>query len=162
MEASIVYSDNYAYFTLLKYINLERPGGTAFVLETMQELGVIDPRSPEEETVTVRNYSSLFRLLYNASYLSADDSEEVLTWLAHSSFSAGLQAGVPRGTIVASKFGEREVSGDKRLHDCGIVYYPGNPYTLCVMTQGSDWASLKAVISDISAMVYREVDSRAR
>jgi len=162
MEASIVYSDNYAYFTLLKYINLERPGGTAFVLETMQELGVIDPRTPEEETVNVRNYSSLFRLLYNASFLSADDSEEVLGWLARASFDAGLKAGVPENVVVASKFGERQVDEDRRLHDCGIVYYPHNPYTLCVMTQGNDWAQLKTVISDISAMVYKEVDSRAR
>lgn len=161
MRAAIAYSDNYAYFALLKYINLEYPGGTELVLKTLQDLGVIDPRTPEEETVTVRNYSALFRLLYSAAFLSTDDSEEVLSWLAQSSFDAGLQAGVPQGTPVASKFGEREEGENRRLHDCGIVYYPGNPYTLCIMTRGNDWASLKKAIGDISAMVYQEVDRRA-
>jgi hypothetical protein len=47
-----------------------------------------------------------------------------------------------------------------QLHDCGIIYYPGNPYLLCVMTRGTDWSALEKTIQTISAMTYKEVDSR--
>lgn len=162
MQASVTYSDNTAYYALIKFINEQYPGGVAYVGKALQELGVIDPRTPEEQTVTVRDYASLFRLLYNASYLNAADSQELLGWLAASTYDAGLVAGVPAGTVVANKFGERQEGTDKTLHDCGIVYYPDNPYTLCIMTKGSDWGVLKKTIADVSRMVYQAVDSRAR
>lgn len=161
MQASITYSDNTAYYALIKFINEQYPGGVAYVAKALQELGVIDPRTPEEQTVTVRDYASLFRLLYNASYLNAADSQELLGWLAASTYNAGLVAGVPAGTVVANKFGERLDGTIKQLHDCGIIYYPDNPYELCIMTKGSDWEVLKKTIADVSRMVYQAVDSRA-
>lgn len=161
MRESIVYSDNYAYFTLLKFINFEYPEGTSHVERVLQELGVIDPRTPAEETVTVRSYASLFRVLYNAAYLTPDDSELVLSWLAESTFDEGLMAGLPKGTVLASKFGEREIGASEALYDCGIVYYPGTPYALCIMVHGNDWQELKGILADISRMVYHEVDKRA-
>ncbi len=76
-------------------------------------------------------------------------------------------AGVPSTVDVAHKFGERttlasdtESTETKQLHDCGIVYFPENPYLLCVMTRGTDFKVLEGIISDISRMVYEEVDSR--
>jgi len=163
LRATLVYSDNYAYFALLKFINYDYPGGTQEVGRALQELGVIDPLSPADETVTVRNYSGIFRILYQAAFLNADNSERVLRWLVEATFKEGLIAGVPASVPVATKFGERTVGeGVDQLHDCGIVYHPQNPYTLCVMTKGSDWAGLKRAISEISALVYKEVDSRAQ
>ena len=43
--------------------------------------------------------------------------------LSTSDFSDGLVAGVPVGTVVSHKFGERHFVGDadvEQLHDCGI------------------------------------------
>jgi len=163
LRATLVYSDNYAYFALLKFINYEYPGGTQEVGRALQELGVIDPRAPSEETVSVRNYSGIFRILYNAAFLDVDNSEKVLHWLVEATFKDGIVAGVPSSVPVATKFGERALDGAvDQLHDCGVVYHPQSPYTLCVMTKGNDWASLKKTISEISALVYKEVDSRAR
>lgn len=51
-------------------------------------------------------------------------------------------------------------SGVVELHDCGIIYYPNNPYVLCVMTRGDSMEELKKIISTISLMTYKEVDSR--
>ena len=158
----LTYSDNISYQMLVKYLN-GQPSGSDQINQTFQDLGIIDPRADAQNTVTVRGYASLFRLLYNASYLNADDSEKILSWLSHSDFDVGLVAGVPKGIIVAHKFGEREIMGSvsiDQLHDCGIVYYPGNPYELCVMTRGVDIKKLPSIISTISSMVYKEVDSR--
>lgn len=100
---------------------------------------------------------------YNASYLSKEYSQKVLEMLAAADFKLGLAAGVPPGVVVANKFGEREGLPDdqKQLHDCGIIYFPENPYLLCVMmTQGPNFEYLPTIIKMVSKMVYDEVESR--
>ncbi len=160
LRHTIVYSDNDAYFTLIEYAN-SLPDGPQQVLETFQEIGIVDPRTPEEEVVTVRSYASLFRLLYNASYLNIDNSDHVLSWLAASEFDKGISAGVPENVTVANKFGERGFeNGDKLLHDCGIVYFPRNPYSLCITVRGNSYPDMARIIADISKATYEEVNSR--
>ncbi|HYC57420.1 MAG TPA: serine hydrolase [Candidatus Binatia bacterium] len=158
---AIVHSDNVSYYVLVDYFHTVVPEGVSFVTRTFQELGVIAPRSLAEEVVTARVYAALFRLLYNVSFLDARSSDTLLGWLADASFAKGLAAGVPEGTTVANKFGERDLpDGTQHLHDCGIVYYPDNPYLLCVMTKGRKWEELARVMGTISRMVWEEVDSR--
>ncbi len=160
LKDTLIYSDNDAYYTLVEYANAMQ-GGPMQVLTAFQELGIIDPRAPEEEVVSVRGYASLYRLLYNASYLNVENSEKVLEWLAASVYDKGLEAGVPDEVPVAHKFGEREYpDGTKQLHDCGIVFFPKNPYSLCIMTKGNDYEKLTAIIAEISRIIYEEVNSR--
>lgn len=110
--------------------------------------------------VNVRQYASFFRILFNASYLNEDMSEQALKLLSESKYLDGLVAGVPQGIRVAHKFGERNFLSSKtsQLHDCGIVYFPNHPYLLCVMTKGRAGTNLSAAIAGVSARVYREVD----
>lgn len=112
--------------------------------------GPIDFMSP-------KSFTLFLRLLYNATYLSRDDSQMALKLMSQSDFPQGLRAGVPAGVTVASKFGERS-TGDapnaKELHDCGIVYASSGPYFLCVMTRGSDFSALAAEIAGISKLVF--------
>jgi hypothetical protein len=65
---------------------------------------------------------------------------------------------------VAHKFAERSdpQTGEKQLHDCGIVYYPRHPYLLCVMTKGPGFEGLAGVVARVSRMVYSEVDAQNR
>lgn len=106
-------------------------------------------------TMNVRTYASFFRVLFNASYLNRDNSEYMLSILAQSKFPQGLEAGVPKNIKVAHKFGEFIVSKDDlRLHDCGIVYRPKDPYILCIMTRGTNFDKLASVIAAISKLVY--------
>jgi hypothetical protein len=85
----------------------------------------------------------------------------LLSLLVQSDFGGGLQSGVPPNIKVANKFGERILeSGEKQLHDCGIIYYPDNPYQLCIMTSGNNFKELEKIIREISKEVYEEVDSR--
>jgi beta-lactamase class A len=126
------------------------------------DLELNGPGVADDSTVTVRGYSGFFRILFNASYLNKDDSEYILSLLAQSDFTDGLVAGVPSGVPVAHKFGERELSDSSldQIHDCGIVYYPGHPYLLCVMTEGHNTAKQISAIKQISAAVYHEVDTQ--
>ncbi len=154
------YSDNASYETLDSFLQASE-ARQQLRQETFQELGFFDPKTRLERTLSVRGYASLFTLLFNASYLDIKHSDMILGWLAESSFTAGLVAGVPKEIRVAHKFGERlAVDGTKELHDCGIIYYPRNPYLLCVMTRGSDWEAQEELIARISGVVYEEVSSR--
>ncbi len=161
LEESIEQSDNLAYYVLVYHLNNDVENGTYKILRTFQELGIVDPRNIADEVVSTRNYSALFRILYNASYISTENSDKVLSWLARSAYTKGIVAGVPAGVEVSHKFGERALAdGTKQLHDCGIVYYTDNPYVLCVMTTGTDWDKLTHTIATISQMTYDEVLSR--
>lgn len=87
-------------------------------------------------------------------------SKIALEILTQVDFRDGIVAGVPPGTVVAHKFGERRLAESDlvQLHECGIVYYPGQPYILCVMTRSRDLFKLTGVLKDVSGEVYREVD----
>jgi beta-lactamase class A len=134
------------------------------------DLGVSMPAATDttlSDYMTVNSYVNFFRILYNATYLSRPMSEKALGFLSKSEFSVGIRAGVPGTIKVASKFGERNNStdpkdlfSDKQLHDCGIVYYPEQPYLLCIMTKGNDFDKLALVIKEISRTVYDFIDSQ--
>jgi len=151
----ISYSDNEAAFLLYRKSYLDW---------IFKDLGMLTPgaRVPRG-SISVKEYASFFRVLFNASYLNGAMSEKALDFLSSSDFNWGLAAGVPRGVAVAHKFGERDnKKGDKQLHDCGIVYYPSRPYLLCVMTRGDDYKQLEGIIQTISSRVYEEVDKQSR
>jgi beta-lactamase class A len=106
----------------------------------------------------VSEYSTLFRVLYYATYLNKDYSEKALKLLSQAEFKLGLVEALPKNILVAHKFGEREVGdGTHQLHDCGIVYYPNHPYLLCVMTKGPNFNDLTTTIQQISHKIYNSV-----
>jgi hypothetical protein len=107
----------------------------------------------------------LFRILYNATYLSRDYSEKALQVLSQSSFTQGIVSGVPSSTVVAHKLGLVGIAPDNvtvtehELHDCGIVYAQ-NPYVLCVMTRGSSSLStMEGIIGAVSQAAYQHVQN---
>lgn len=157
VNRAIKYSDNDA--TILIYENLNND----FFKRAHSDLGVIFPTDETpEDYITVKNYASFFRILFNASYLSKDFSEKALSLLSETEFQNGLAAGVPRNIEIAHKFGERGIDDKKQLHDCGIVYYPRHPYLLCVMNRGKSLDTLAKNIADISKLVYDEIDKQFR
>jgi|GEM_PF-289356 hypothetical protein len=150
------------------------------------------------DSMSARQYATLFRALYNGTYLSWDLSERAMQLLSMTRWNKGLVAGLDEGigddtdrdnsavtintsttsnpnvsdpdatdsTAVAHKFGEytsQLADGtvvSRELHDCGVIYFPGKPYLLCVMTKGSDFSTLAGVISTISRIAYNYVDER--
>lgn len=151
MERMLLYSDNNATNELANLI------GAKDFHATYLHLGVpTPPLEGTSYTISTRDYASFFRVLYNATYLDNQGSEEVLKLLSKTEFKDGIVAGVPSGVAVSHKFGERSFDDNTivQLHDCGIVYVPGHPYLLCVMTRGTDFTTLAEVIADLSRLAY--------
>ncbi len=159
LEHLIIYSDNDAKDLLHNTIDQNS------VNDVFSDLGLHVPGAEDTgDSMSAKDYSLFFRILYNATYLNRDMSEYALNLLSQTKFSAGIQAGIPASTAVAHKFGYRIVSPPedgvtRELHDCGIVYAPSGPYFVCVMTKGWDPTDLESVISGISKAVYAEVSS---
>lgn len=163
LDHMIKYSDNQAYYVLATYLDKLAPNQD-LLKQTYLDLGIVTPDNVFQQTISVKAYSSIFTQLYNSSFFDQNiSSENALKLLTETDFNDGLKAGVPDNIKVAHKFGEREgfSNGLRQLHDCGIVYYPSNPYLLCVMTQGKDLDKLKQVIKEISQKFYEEFSSRA-
>lgn len=155
----ISHSDNNAAYNLQYSI----PEGS-FEL-TLKHFGITLPES-EYDFITVKQYMMTILALYNSTYLSPDMSQKALGYMSKSGFDSGLAAGVPKGTVIANKFGERRTENNGKytfqLHDCGIIYHPELPYLLGIMTRGKDQDKLKRLVAEISAIVYAEVALRVR
>jgi beta-lactamase class A len=156
----IVYSDNTSKELIKAYLVSLYPGRD-LLAHTYQDLGILN-EADLETRLTVKAYASMFRLLYNGTYLNKSMSQKALDLLRQVEFKDGLAAGVPAHIPVAHKFGIREDATDiKQLHDCGIVYHAQTPYLLCIMTRGNDLSILATIIADLSKLVYDEVTARA-
>lgn len=159
LRLMIAHSDNRARNLVLGYVEKK------VFDEVFTDLGLPPPLETEPDPqMHVKGYSTFFRILYNASYLSRRMSALALQILTETTFKDGLVAGVPEGVKVAHKFGERGFADrpERQLHDCGIVYHPRTPYVLCVMTRGDSIPDQAAAIREASALVYGEVDAQAR
>ncbi|MBI2146267.1 serine hydrolase [Candidatus Woesearchaeota archaeon] len=152
MNYTTFYSDNTAAEVLLRIVSPKE------VIETMFNMGLsyntflINRNSVGTYPLSVKEFSNSFRSLYYSSVLKRKNSQLLLSLLAHTSFNSGLPAGVPPEIIVAHKvasFGE-----NSEHHDCGIIYYPEQPYILCVMTKGMSEEDANKVIRQISKETY--------
>ncbi len=153
----IVFSDNEAMNLVAQSLD------TDYSLRIFSELGIAQPSSGEGFKLTVQTYASFLRILYNASYLNMQHSEEALELLTETKFNEGIEAGIPDDVPVANKFGERRYATDntavaekRQLHDCGIVYAQ-NPYLICIMAEGTSIPQILEVIKAISKDVYETI-----
>ena len=153
----LMYSDNAPFSVLYD-------GGKLFRDKILSDLGIYEPPADQKQetwNVTTRSYANIFRMLYNASYVSVQSANEILDLLSQSTFKNGIVAGVPDSVKVAHKFGEAEgVQSDgtvqsRILNDCGIVYKPEAPYILCLMMEGQDYSQMEQVMQRISKDAYK-------
>lgn len=111
--------------------------------------------------ISPKNYSSVFRNLYLASYLDENSSNEVLNILTQTEFKDGLDKYLPTDVKVAHKIGDFQTDTENIHHDCGIVYVPKRPYMLCLMVQSEKdtTAGMKDYIGKVSALVYQYISN---
>jgi beta-lactamase class A len=161
IEYMIKYSDNNA--TALLDANIEP--------DTLNQV-YGDLNIPSEDNVTLANadfitahqVATMFRVLYNATYLWRSNSEKALQLLSQSSFTQGLVAGVASSTVVSHKLGlvgiaPNGVTTEHELHDCGIVYAK-DPYLMCVMTRGAgSLQNMESVIAQLSKATYNSIQN---
>lgn len=155
----IISSDNIASYTLAEYIPDD------FMHRVNSDLWIplpTDPSNLGEDYISVKDYASFFRILYNASYLNRKSSEEALRLLSDSDYNDGIKKFLPKWIVVSHKFWERKIIAPNgtidQLHDCGIVYYTKYPYLLCIMTKGDKKLhDLAPIIQNTSKIIYEEV-----
>jgi beta-lactamase class A len=150
------YSDNNATRLLYEQISTDEFN------EILSGMDVDSKMHDGIHSMTVHGYSGLFRILHNASYLNREMSEKALKLLSLQDFPQGIIAGVPKGIVVSSKYGETAEGPserNKQLHEFGIVYHPKHRYIVGIMTKGSDYGRMAQVIQGVSKIIYDEVDA---
>ena len=156
LKFMIEYSDNNA--TALLNNNLK----PEVLLKLFKDLELELPNiSAKQYFFTVKQYSLFMRAIFNATYLSIDDSEYAAELLNKCDFKDGIRKGVPASVKMAHKFGESGTPTEKQLHESAIIYLENKPYLLTIMTKGKDNASLSKLISEISAMVYKDQSNKS-
>jgi beta-lactamase class A len=164
MKYSLVYSDNNANETLIRYL----PKEILYKVFNDLSLPIIDKlEAGTDDYISVKEYASFFRMLYNASYLSDLDSSFLLDILTQSTIKSGLRWSIPSDITVAHKFWERRIINPdnttftSQFHDCGIVYYSNYPYIICIMTKwGDDIPRLEKIVEDTSRIIFEEIKKR--
>jgi beta-lactamase class A len=125
-------------------------------------IGIQQPKDALSYRLSAADYAFFLRMLYNGTYLTAENSEKILDIMTQSEFTEGLVAGVP-GVTVAHKYGTYTLTDDSgnkngvELHDCGIIYDKDHPYILCIMTKGTDADKLASFIAGMSTTAYQSV-----
>lgn len=154
IEHMILQSDNSSMEILKGHITYE------VIYHALQHFGMLVKSGGNElDFASAKTVANVFRSLYNASYLDRPTSNQVLELLTKTEYP-GIKAPLPANVKVAHKFGERELErsdgtfAEIQLHDCGIVYKESTPYTLCVMTRGTDLTYQQDVLEKISKLVY--------
>ena len=154
----MVSSDEQATNTLREYMPNE------YLIKIESELGINPPVDSHDlkKTITLKEYSTFFRILYDAGYLTPKTSEFALSILTRTDFKEGIVKGVPENVQVANKFGERvfmDSSGKEthQIHDCGIVYYAKYPYIVCILSKWTDLEGGAKAIWETSKIIYEEI-----
>jgi len=152
LKYMIAYSDNNATFLLNKN------GDINTYHKLFNDLQIPLPASPTNNfLMTAKDFSVLFKVLYNSSYLSFENSELAIDLLSQCDFKQGIVKDLPPGLTVAHKFGEMADSESKQLHETALIYLDNTPYLISIMTKGHNINDLAPVLSTISKMVYDEV-----
>lgn len=156
LHSLIAYSDNRSVWILDKLYTQKALRDPVF-----RELGIPSLEESPDMAISMKNYASFFRVLYNASYLNREMSDLALRILSESEMKDALVAGIPPSVPVAHKFGRMNLDPENpEMHDCGIIYYPGHPYLLCVMTKGDNTEKQTIAIREISAFVYKTLTTQ--
>ena len=151
----IKYSDNAA--TVLLEQNMKS--------ETLQKLfsdvGVEVPNAYSSQYLfTAKDFSLFMRTIFNAGYLTIENSEFAAELLSKCNFKDGIQKGIPTNSKIAHKFGESGNNTEKQLHESAVVYLGDKGYLLTIMTKGKDIKTLSNLIGEISRVVYNDVSSK--
>ena len=105
--------------------------------------------------ITAQEYSSVLKALYFGSVLNNTDSEYILSLLTQTDFNDKLPSGIPAGIRIAHKIG---LVNGQIYQDCGIVYVPDKPYSLCMVSKSDDKTATQRM-HELSEMVYNYVAS---
>jgi beta-lactamase class A len=159
----MVLSDNTATNLLIEKVGMENVnrlltsnGATKTKLQRVM-MDVQAAKEGRENIGTPREVLRVLERLYRGELVSRKASEDMLAILKKPKGGA-LRAGIPDQVELANK--EGEVEGIRC--DVGIVFLPGSPYGLCVMTKMlPEPGEGRRVISEISRTAYGYFERKA-
>jgi hypothetical protein len=114
-----------------------------------------------DDYLTIKQYSLIYRVLYNSTYLNRTNSEKALTLLTETP-NNGIATSIPNDIKIAHKYKSRKLTDKSNIneaHDCAIIYYPDHPYVLCVAMLGRDQEAINNLIKEVSTAVYADMDA---
>jgi beta-lactamase class A len=165
LHATLVDSDNTAHFVLLRNLDTDELEDV-FIhlgLETvLEDLKKKPEAESEDNRMTAKTYSVFFRSLYNATYLSIENSQLFLQFLTEGPKEYG-RSGIPADIVFAHKTGIR--SEDRVWADAGVVYLDRRPYLLTIMLEQKNKdqeindEQIELIFKDIASQVYGYVQS---
>ena len=154
LKYMISYSDNDASDLIFQKVDMN------IFKKLFADLGMQEPDFTKTSyPISAREYSQFMKILYDAGYISIDDSEYCIELLSTCDFKDGLVSGLPKGCKIAHKFGEGGTPESPTLNESGIIFINNNAYLLTVMTNGPAMKDLPKVISDISRLVYERMNA---
>lgn len=119
--------------------------------QSLAQLDIDQDMENGQAVINAKSYASVLKSLYFASFINRESSNELLGYLTHSTEHNRLTKNLPSDVKVAHKNGVNDQSWAES--DCGIVYAPKRPYTLCVMI-GLPEDKANPFIADISKIIY--------
>ena len=152
LELMMINDDENATQLLYENINLK-----AFK-KTFSDIGIPEPVSCSDSiSISAANYSLFMRTLYNATYLTINDSEYAIELLVKSNATQNIYKDLSTSTRIAHKSSAEETVEGKVQNETSIIYLKDTPYLITIMTKGKDNDKLSKAISKISAAVYNEM-----
>ncbi|MFA6417326.1 MAG: serine hydrolase [Patescibacteria group bacterium] len=148
IKETLINSDNTAHKILVRNLSSEE------YTEMFEALGM-EQLFNEDYNITAKEYSRIFRALYNASYLNRNNSQQLLQWLSESKFDEFVGSGLAPNTVFSHKIGEefKEIV----FLDSGIVYVPSRPYLITIMVEVKDGGGVERaqeIMKELSKSAY--------
>lgn len=154
LELMIINHDNNATNLLYEHVDKK-----AFH-KTFTDVGLTMPENiTQASTLTADDISLFMRTLYNATYLTINNSEYATKLLCEGEIR-NKDLSLPSSVKMASGFSSTTDSDLTELHESDIIYLNNYPYTITIMTKGNDAKQLARVINQIASNVYKEIVSK--
>jgi beta-lactamase class A len=155
LAAMIAVSSNAAALALIELVRpaaLEAAPRRAGLVDTAID---IEPSSaPGHYTIDARgsaqDIASLLVRLDREELVGPDQDRRMIDLLLGQKIADRLPALLPSDVPIAHKTADLEGF----THDAGMVYLPGRPYVLAVLAQGESPSDGKAVVAEISRLVF--------
>ena len=162
-EWMITISDNAATDMLISRIGMKAVNTRLALLglrnttlqRTIFDFSAID--RGRDNLTTPADMCSLFAQLYRGRIFAEPRQSEVIGILKRQTRNHLIPKYLPPSVAVAHKTGELSgVTGD-----CGIIYYPGKPYVLCILAKDiTDMDSASRIIASLSGKIYKAVAAK--